>query len=212
MSAPEAIVADLVTTVVQLTEHRARVLVGVVGAPGAGKSTLTAAVMTALHPQLSAVVVPMDGFHLAKTELERLGRLDRKGAIDTFDGAGYVALLRRLREPGPDVVYAPEYVRGSLESSIGSAIPVAPEVQVVLTEGNYLLVDADPWRQVPGLLDATWYLDVDPQLRRRRLYERHLAHGKSPELASTFTFGSDETNAALVESTRDRATRVVPWG
>lgn len=212
MSAPEALVAELVGTVARLAEQRARVLIGVVGAPGAGKSTLTDAVVAALRPQLSAVVVPMDGFHLANAELERLGRLDRKGAIDTFDGAGYVALLRRLRDPGPETVYAPEYVRGSLESSIGSSIPVPPQVRVVLTEGNYLLADADPWRQVPDLLDATWFLDVDPQLRRRRLYERHVSHGKSAERASAFTFGSDETNAALVESTRGRADRVIPWG
>lgn len=205
-------VAELARRVHALAQRRARVMIGVVGEPGAGKSTLTSALAEALERDgLSTVVVPMDGFHLANSELARLGRADRKGAIDTFDGGGYVALLRRLRDPAEGVVYAPEYVRGALESSLGSAIPVPPEIRVVLTEGNYLLVPQAPWSAVPDLLDETWFVDVDPELRRRRLYERHLANGKTPELARAFTFGSDETNARLIASTRERADLVVPW-
>lgn len=211
MSAPD-VVAELALRVRTLAHERARVMIGVVGQPGAGKSTLTSGLAEALGTDgLSTVVVPMDGFHLANPELARLGRADRKGAIDTFDGGGYVALLRRLRDPAEGVVYAPEYVRGALESSIGSAIPVPPEIRVVLTEGNYLLVDEPPWSAVRELLDETWFLDVAEELRRRRLYERHVANGKSPERARAFTFGSDETNARLVASTRERADLVVPW-
>lgn len=212
MTVPAATIATLRDRVLALAARRPRVLVGVVGEPGAGKSTLTAALAEALRAAgVGAVVVPMDGFHLANSELERLGRADRKGAIDTFDGAGYVALLRRLRDPDDDVVYAPVYVRGALESSLGSALPVPPDVPVVVTEGNYLLVDAPPWDRVPELLDETWYVDVDPEVRRRRLYERHVANGKTPERARAFTDGSDETNAALIRRTRDRADLVVPW-
>lgn len=211
MTVPEMIAA-LRDRVLALAAGRPRVLIGVVGEPGAGKSTLTAAVAAALiEAGVSTAVVPMDGFHLANAELARLGRADRKGALDTFDGGGYVALLRRLRDPEEGVVYAPTYVRGALESSIGSALPVAPDIRAVLTEGNYLLLDAPPWSAVAGLLDESWFVDVDAELRRRRLYARHLANGKSPELAEAFTFGSDETNAALVASTRDRADLVVPW-
>jgi pantothenate kinase len=209
---PAALVAGLRDRVLALAAARPRVLVGVVGEPGAGKSTLTAALAEALVASgVSTVVVPMDGFHLANVELARLGRADRKGAIDTFDGAGYLALLRRLRDPAEGVVYAPMYVRGQVESSIGSAIPVAPDVRVVLTEGNYLLVEAEPWRQVRAVLDETWFVDVDPELRRRRLFERHVANGKSTERASAFTFGSDEVNARLVSQTRELADLVVPW-
>lgn len=207
------LVADLCRRVLALTAQRPRVIVGVVGEPGAGKSTLTAAVAQALSEHgVSTAVVPMDGFHLANAELARLGRAERKGAIDTFDGGGYLALLRRLRDPAEGVVYAPIYERGSLESSLGSAIPVDPDVRVVLTEGNYLLADQGPWARVREVLDETWFLDVDPQLRRTRLYERHVANGKSAELASAFTFGSDEANAQLVLGTRERADLVVPWG
>lgn len=211
MSPPDGPVAGLLARVLALADQRPRVLVGIVGEPGAGKSTLTAALAEELERAgKQTAIVPMDGFHLSNGELARLGRADRKGALDTFDGAGYVALLRRLREER-GVVYAPAYVRGSLESSIGSAIPVAPEVRVVLTEGNYLLVDTEPWSAVRDLLDEIWFVDVDAELRRRRLYERHVANGKTPELARAFTDGSDETNARLVAATRGRADLVVPW-
>lgn len=212
MSAVSELVTGLRDRVLNLATGRHRVIVGVVGEPGSGKSTLTGALAEALIAAgASTVVVPMDGFHLANSELARLDRAERKGAIDTFDGGGYLALLRRLRDPAEGMVYAPEYVRGQVESSVGSAIPVAPEVRVVLTEGNYLLADENPWRQVREVLDETWFLDTDPELRRRRLFERHVANGKTPELASTFTFGPDEVNARLIAATREDADLVVPW-
>jgi pantothenate kinase len=206
------VVTDLVSRATRLLAARSRVLIGVVGAPGAGKSTATSAVAAALTAQgASCAVVPMDGFHLAQRELQRLGRADRKGAPDTFDAAGYVALLRRLREGTDDVVYAPEYVRGAVEQPVGSAVPVPRDVAVVLTEGNYLLLDDGPWAAVRPLLDETWYLDVDDAVRRSRLYARHLANGKTPELATAFTDGSDERNARLVAAGRDRADVQVAW-
>lgn len=206
------VVEDLVARVRRLAQDRERVLVGVVGAPGSGKSTVTSAVTTQLaEGGLGCVVVPMDGFHLAQRELDRLGRTERKGAPDTFDGAGYVALLRRLRERTDDVVYAPEYVRGALEQPVGSAIAVARQVPVVLTEGNYLLLEDQPWAGVLPLLDETWYLDVDEAERRSRLLARHLANGKTPERAAAFTDGSDQRNADLVAASRVRADVHVAW-
>lgn len=206
------IIAGLEHRVLGLLAGSARVIIGVVGEPGAGKSTLTAALAASLQARrVTTAVVPMDGFHLANAELARLGRADRKGAIDTFDGGGYLSLLRRLRAADEPVVYAPMYLRGQVESSIGSAIPVVRETAVVLTEGNYLLAHDEPWGAVRGLLDEAWFLDVDGDVRRKRLYARHVANGKDADLARRFTDGSDETNAELVRATRGRADLVVPW-
>ncbi|MFV0253163.1 MAG: nucleoside/nucleotide kinase family protein [Beutenbergiaceae bacterium] len=203
-------IAELAARVAALAEGRQRVIVGVVGAPGSGKSTLVRALIPVLADAgLSAVNVPMDGFHLAQTELERLGRAERKGALDTFDGEGYVALLRRLRANDDAVVYAPEYRRAGMEESIGSAIAVPHQTPVVLTEGNYLLVDSYPWAGVADLLDETWFVAPDDELRRGRLYQRHVDSGKTPELARRFTDGSDETNAQVVASTQARASLLV---
>ncbi|WP_235020104.1 nucleoside/nucleotide kinase family protein [Ruania rhizosphaerae] len=192
----------------------ARIIVGIVGAPGSGKSTLTDALHRELDAHgLSSAVVGMDGFHLAQAELERLGRTDRKGAIDTFDAHGYLALLHRLRDqvPGDGVIYAPRYVRGSIEEPIGSAVPVAPDVQVVLTEGNYLLADIPPWDEIRAIVDETWFVATDPVSRRGRLLARHLANGKTMERALAFTDGSDARNAELIESTAPRADVQVAW-
>ena len=180
-------------------------LLGVAGPPGAGKSTLAAALVDALAGQ--AVLVPMDGFHLADPELDRLGRRERKGAPDTFDAAGYVHLLRRLRARTDEVVYAPVFVREQ-EQALAGALPVPRDVPIVVTEGNYLLAD-DGFREVRDLLDETWFVAVDPALRRHRLVARHVHHGRSPEQAEQWVAGSDDRNAALVESTRARADLVV---
>ncbi|WP_285661252.1 nucleoside/nucleotide kinase family protein [Actinorhabdospora filicis] len=190
----------------RLAASGGRRVLGVVGAPGAGKSTIARRVVAALGA--AAVYVPMDGFHLAQTELARLGRAGRKGAPDTFDADGYVALLRRLREPGGAVVYAPEF-RRDLEEPIAGAVPVPPGVPLVVTEGNYLLLDEGPFAGVAALLDESWYVEVEDGLRLARLVERHRVYGKSPEAAREWAHGSDERNAALVAASRGRADVVV---
>ena len=184
---------------------RGRRLLGVAGAPGAGKSTLAAALVAALGER--AVLVPMDGFHLDDAVLDTLGLRDRKGAPSTFDAAGYAHLLRRLRSVEDDVVYAPLFDRVE-EQSVAGALPVPRGVPLVVTEGNYLLAGG-AFAPVRGLLDACWFLDVDPDLRRRRLVERHVQHGRSPDDAERWVAVSDEPNAALVEATRGRADLVV---
>ncbi|MEF9886030.1 nucleoside/nucleotide kinase family protein [Streptomyces sp. P9-A4] len=185
---------------------RRRVL-GLAGAPGAGKSTLAERLVDRLDGL--AVLVPMDGFHLAQAELERLGRAGRKGAPDTFDAAGYAALLARLRAPEPGTtVYAPAFDR-TLEEPIAGAIPVGPEVPLIVTEGNYLLHDEGAWAAVLPLLDEAWYLDLDARHRVPRLVERHIRFGKDRAHAERWVHDSDEANARLIAHGRDRAQLVV---
>jgi len=189
-----------------LADGRRRVL-GIAGAPGAGKSTLAAQVAAELGD--ACAVVPMDGFHLAQTELERIGRADRKGAPDTFDADGYVALLRRLREPRPGhVVYAPEY-RRDLRNGVAGAIAVPHDVPLVITEGNYLLLGTHGFAPVADLLDEAWFVAPDDDLRVARLVARHERFGKSPAAALAWSTGPDAANARLVAPTAARADVVV---
>jgi pantothenate kinase len=193
----------------ELIARSGRALLGLVGPPGAGKSTLAAA-LQAEFPGVSQVV-PMDGFHLANAELERLGRRARKGSPDTFDGAGYVALMRRLLAQADDeIVYAPEF-RREIEEPIANAIPVFATTQLVITEGNYLLLDDGPWAEVKGLLDEIWYVDVDDALRVGRLTQRHEQFGRSAEEAAAWVAGTDEPNARLIEASRARASFIFRW-
>ena len=179
-----------------------RRLLGITGAPAAGKSTLTGSLVAALAPE--AVLVPMDGFHLAAAQLRRLGRLDRKGAPDTFDAAGYLALLHRLRDRAEDVVYAPEF-RREIEEPIAGAIAVPREVPLAITEGNYLLY----WNDVHELLDEVWFVDLDEPTRLARLIERHMAYGRTRAEAEQRTYGSDQRNAELIMATRMNADLIV---
>lgn len=183
-----------------------RRLIGVAGAPGAGKSTLVQVLVATLGPV--AVGVPLDGFHLADVELRRQGLLERKGAPETFDAWGYAALLDRIRRRPEHVIYAPGFER-DLEQPLAGAIPVPTEAIVVVSEGNYLLLDRPEWRAASALFDELWFVRVDPELRRSRLVDRHVAFGKSRDAAVSWVTRVDEANAALVEAAESRADLVL---
>ncbi len=195
---------ELLAAVRDLVEPRlaggGRLMVGLVGPPGAGKSTLAEALAAAVP---AAVAVPMDGFHLSNVELNRLGLTDRKGAPETFDAAGFVHLLRRLRA-GDELVYAPAYSRVLHESVVG-VIPVPVETRLVVVEGNYLLVPDPPWASVRGLLDLSVYLDAPPGRRIAGLIARQLAAGRTDDEAREWVHRSDESNARLIAATREFA-------
>jgi pantothenate kinase len=192
-----------------LASRGERTILGITGPPGGGKSTLAQAIADELAGQ--AVLVGMDGFHLTQAELVRLGRRDRMGALDTFDGAGYVALLRRLRANQDDVVYAPEF-RREIEEPINAAVPVPRDVPLVITEGNYLLVDEGPWAQVRELLDEAWYVMQDEERRLELLIARHIEFGKAPDFAREWVMRSDQRNAELIATTQPRADALIRIG
>ncbi|GAA4602985.1 pantothenate kinase [Actinoplanes octamycinicus] len=208
---------DLVRRARSLVAGGRRAVLGIAGPPGAGKTTLAESLLAALAPEPPAGLtaggwvahVPMDGFHLADVELDRLGLRDRKGAPDTFDGWGYSALLRRLLDDRDDMVYVPGFER-VLEQPIAGAIGVPRTARLILTEGNYLLLGEGRWAGLREVFSEVWYTDLDPAERLRRLIARHVRFGKSPEAARAWATGTDERNAALIATTRDRADLVVP--
>ncbi len=183
-----------------------RALLGIVGPPGAGKSTVTAAI-AALAPS-SFTQVPMDGFHLADRVLDSRGLLGRKGAPETFDAHGFAALLTRLRGRPDHAVYAPAFER-TLDQPLANALEVPASSSLLITEGNYLLLDAPGWREAREQLDAVWFIHLDPPVRRRRLVARHMEFGKSADAAEQWVLHVDEPNADLVESTRCMADLVL---
>ncbi|WP_228122447.1 nucleoside/nucleotide kinase family protein [Saccharothrix syringae] len=194
---------ELVDRARLLADTGERRLLGIGGAPGSGKSTLARRLVDALGSD--AALVGMDGFHLAQRELERLGIAGRKGAPDTFDIPGYVDLLGRLKARGPDVVYAPEF-RREIEEPIACAVPVDPAVPLVVTEGNYLLMQYDKWKRVRVVLDEAWFLMIDEDLRVARLIDRHVRYGRSVEEArERVLHGTDHVNALMVNASKSAA-------
>jgi len=184
-----------------------RIVIGVVGKPGAGKSTLTSQLISNL-PKDSAVLIPMDGYHLSNKQLAKLGISDRKGAFDTFDSDGFVKLLKSVNRESEKDIYFPVFYR-EIEESYAADGVVPANTKLVITEGNYLLLDQGGWEAVRGELDEVWYIDVDDRLRLDRLTKRHQSYGRNYEEAFAWASGSDEKNAELVAKTRDKADVIV---
>jgi fructokinase len=199
--------ADLVERARALAVPGQRHLLGITGAPGAGKSKVAQDIIDKLGPDLAAFV-PMDGFHLSNHTLIAWRRRGRKGAWDTFDAGGYVHLLRRLRNQEEEIVHAPDFNR-DVDESIGSALPIRREVPLIVTEGNYLLADVGGWAGVAPLLDESWYLQIDEATRLQRLTYRHQLHGMNHEQADAWARTTDQDNAVLIAEGMPRADLII---
>ena len=200
-----------------LVRGRRRAVLGITGCPGSGKTTFAEHLVRLLQPISTAggaaspwvAHIPMDGFHLADVELERLGLRDRKGAPETFDAAGYAALLWRLHEDQDDVIYVPAFERDR-EQPVAGSVPIPRSVRLVVTEGNYLLLEQGDWTRVRGQLDEVWFCDLDAAERVRRLINRHERFGKEHAAAVAWVMGTDQRNADLIDRTRQYADVIVP--
>ncbi len=192
-----------------------RRILGISGAPGAGKTTIVLAVLAAAaaDPRLAGRIahIPMDGYHLPNAELERLGRRDRKGAPDTFDVDAYAATLTAARSLPRAALWAP-----SFDHAVGEPAPdtieVPEDADLVLTEGNYLLLPDGGWPTVRAQLDEVWFCDLGDEQRRGRLIDRHVLTGREADDAAAWVDRSDEANARLVTTGRDEADVVVVDG
>lgn len=182
-----------------------RLIVGIAGEPGAGKSTIAALLVTALGP--TAALLPMDGYHLPQARLRELGRRDRMGAPDTFDVPGFTDAVRRVRNSG-STQHAGDFDR-VIEEPVPDALTFVPELRTIVVEGNYLLMQDHGWEGVLPLLDLSFFVDVEPGIRQQRLIERHVRFGKSPEDARAWALGPDESNARAIRATAARADHVV---
>lgn len=183
-----------------------RVVIGIIGKPGAGKSTLTSHLMS--HLGETAALVPMDGYHLSNAQLARLERSDRKGAPDTFDSFGFADLLKRIKTNRSVDIYFPVFFR-EMEESIAAEGVVLSSTELVITEGNYLLYDQDGWKDVAPQLTESWYVQVDDEVRLERLVKRHHHYGKDLDAAFAWAHGTDERNAQLVEKTKAKADVII---
>jgi pantothenate kinase len=192
-----------------------RFLLGIAGAPGAGKSTLAVLLVGALRERLgqdAAAYVPMDGFHLSNAQLDRLGLASRKGSAPSFDVWGYLALLRRLRAAVPaEPVYVPDYDR-TLHEPIAARHLVTPETRLIVTEGNYLAAGTaggPGWTEVRAQLDALWFLATPDAVRDARLLARQQAGGLDAAAARAWVDTNDHPNGELVKAHVEPNVRII---
>lgn len=187
------VVADLVH---EARQGQDRLLVAVAGAPGSGKSTLADEVAKRLRLQKCPTqVVPMDGFHLDNAILDARGMRGRKGAPETFDALGFLNAMQRIKQGGE--VILPSFDR-QRDIAIAGSVAIPPDCPVVVIEGNYLLFDENPWRELMALWDITVMLEVPMPEIRGRLIQRWLSHGLSRAAATGRAESNDIPNAQRV--------------
>ena len=193
-----------------LDSQSARSLIGIVGKPGAGKSTVVEEIEKRYKPN-EVSIIPMDGFHLSNEELIKLGRRDRKGAPDTFDVEGFISLTKKVKHE-PQVNHKFPIFHRENEASVENEGLVPKESKVVVIEGNYLFSSAHNWDGVFPRLDHTWFIEIDDEVRIERLIARHIRYGKPPAEAENWSRGSDEANARFIELTAHRASNIIKLG
>jgi pantothenate kinase len=208
-------IADLLARdAIALASDSSRAILGIAGSPGAGKSTLVEALLARIRALMGddwVAHVPMDGFHLADAQLDRIGARGRMGAPDTFDAAGYAHLLERVKKEADRPVYVPGFER-TLEQPLAAALVVLPSARLIITEGNYLLLDDPDWVQARRAMDAVWFVVSEEAERIERLVARHVEFGKTPNEAHAWVATTDQRNADLVAGTAARADRVIVNG
>jgi pantothenate kinase len=210
----ESIVEELIASIsdkVSLLPERSRYILGVTGYPGSGKSTVSQSLMKGVNERLSsapAIVVPMDGYHFSNEILRQRHLLDLKGIPDTFDAKGFVNLLSKLRTIAGQNVYCPLFDR-TIEASIADAIVIEPRHKLCIVEGNYLLLEKQPWDQCRQYLDETWFLDASIDTILPRLLARHIKGGRTPDEAKAKIESTDLPNARLIEETKRFADKLV---
>jgi pantothenate kinase len=183
-----------------LTSGEGRVVVAVAGPPGSGKSTLAEHLERLIHQRIgpaASAILPMDGYHFDNAVITPRGLLARKGAPETFDFAGYRAMLQRLRARADDDVAVPVFDR-ELDLARAGARIIGPAQRIVVTEGNYLLLETEPWTSLRPLFDLTIFLQVPVPELERRLIDRWIKHGLPSEQAAARARGNDMPNARLV--------------
>lgn len=196
-TADNSIVNELISEIERHAGHR--LIIGMAGPPGSGKSTLATHLVEEINKNGddSAIVLPMDGFHLSNFQLAKVGLARIKGAPETFDVTGFIATLSRIRAPSQDPVYVPGFDR-VLDEPIAASIAVTRNTRTILVEGNYILLESDVWRTASHFLDRAWFLDVGWDVCRDRLIARHMAGGRSVSAAAEFVDRSDKANYELI--------------
>lgn len=188
-----------------------RVVIGIAGIPGSGKSTTATALVRRLSAYgTPAAYLPMDGFHLPAAVLRERGLADRKGAPETFDVDGYVALLRQVRSGLGTAQWAPDYDR-DLHDVVPARQLIHPDARVVITEGNYLALPDGPWAAARPLLAELWGIEAPWEAVRERLVDRRVATGRSHDDAVAWVDRVDAANAALVAPSIDLTDVVVAF-
>lgn len=196
---------DVARLIREASSEKPRIVVGIVGPPAAGKSTIAAKLVQLLGP--SSIAVGTDGFHLPQVTLVKLGRRERMGAPDTFDVDGFVSTLARIRNDGTPVS-VPGFDRG-VEEPVPGAITITPSFRKIVVEGNYLLSEFGGWERVAPLIDLSFFVRVEHDIRVPRLIARHIEFGKTPDAAAAWAAGPDADNARLIGATADRADHLI---
>ncbi|KAJ7536684.1 hypothetical protein O6H91_12G077600 [Diphasiastrum complanatum] len=216
----ELLANRLVTTTLNLGSPNSKYLIGIAGSPGAGKSTVAKEVASRVNKLWSArnstesaeiaIVVPMDGFHLYRWQLDAMEdpaeAHARRGAPWTFDPASLAKSLATLQNEGQ--AYFPSFDHG-VGDPIEQDIFVSPKHKLVLVEGNYLLLAEGKWKQLATFFNERWFIDIEIEEAMKRVEERHIATGKTPRIAKSRVDYNDRLNARIVSTSRRFADLVI---